>query len=46
MRSIYIRSLLFAAGFAALLAAEMLAPRGVDVAPSQPVAVGAPHAPA
>ena len=46
MRSIYIRSLLFAFGLAALVAVELLLPRSPDAAVPRPVAVGVSHAPA
>ena len=46
MRSIYIRSLLFAFGVAMLAAIELLLPRGIDAAAPNPPAVGVPHVPA
>ena len=46
VRSIYIRSLLFAFGLAAFAAIELLAPRGVEARSAPPVAVGAARAPA
>jgi hypothetical protein len=46
MRSIYIRSLLFAFGLAGFLALELLLPRSVDAALPRTAPVGAAHAPA
>ena len=46
MRSIYIRSVLFAFGLAAFAAIELFAPRDVDARFAPPAAVGAAHVPA
>lgn len=46
MRTIYLRSLLFAFGLAAFVAIELFAPHGVGHAPAARAALGTPHGPA